>query len=221
MDSREAFIALNMIERVGPVRVRQLLEYFTEAPAILRASRQQLLAVHGIGPDTADSIVAWEKNVDLAGELRRIQEFGCHVLIQDDENYPPSLKEIYDPPIVLYVKGTLDAKDRNSVAIVGSRQTTHYGIEVARKFGYQLAYTGVTVVSGGARGIDTAAHQGALSAKGRTICVLGTGIKLCSRPRTPNCSNASARAARSSRSTHSTARPTNNPSPSATASWPA
>ena len=88
------------------------------------------------------------------------------------------LKQIYDPPIVLYVKGELTAKDKNAVAMVGSRMTTHYGIEVARKLSYQLAYVGVTVVSGGARGIDTAAHQGVLSAKGRTIAVLGTGLNI-------------------------------------------
>jgi DNA processing protein len=178
MDAKEAFIALNMIERVGPVRVRQLLEHFTDAPAILRASKQQLFHVRGIGEDTAESIVRWEKTIDLKGELRRIQEFGCHVLTQEDEDYPPLLREIYDPPIVLYVKGRLDAKDRNSVAIVGSRQTTHYGIEVSRKLSYQLGYVGVTVVSGGARGIDTAAHQGVLNAKGRTVAVLGTGINI-------------------------------------------
>jgi DNA processing protein len=80
--------------------------------------------------------------------------------------------------MVLYVKGELTAKEKNAVAMVGSRQTTHYGIETARKLAYQLAYVGVTVVSGGARGIDTAAHQGALSAKGRTVAVLGTGINL-------------------------------------------
>ena len=79
---------------------------------------------------------------------------------------------------MLYVKGELLAKDKNSVAMVGSRMTTHYGIEAARKLAYQLAYLGVTVVSGGARGIDSAAHQGALSAKGRTVAVLGTGINL-------------------------------------------
>src|SRR5438094_1088667 len=87
-------------------------------------------------------------------------------------------RQIYDPPIVLYVKGRLDSKDKNAVAMVGSRMTTPYGQEVARKLSYQLAYVGVTVVSGGARGIDTAAHQGALSAKGRTVAVLGTGINL-------------------------------------------
>jgi DNA processing protein len=95
-----------------------------------------------------------------------------------DEAYPSSLREIYDPPIVLYVKGTLKSEDKNSVALVGSRQTTTYGLEVARKLGYQLAYTGVTVVSGGARGIDTSAHQGAMTAKGRTIAVLGTGVNI-------------------------------------------
>jgi DNA processing protein len=178
MDSREAHVALNLIEGVGPVRVRQLLEHFGEAPAILSASRLQLQQVRSIGDDTAAAIADWEKTVDLAGEMKRLTDFGCHVVIQSDEEYPASLREIYDPPIVLYVKGSISAKDKNAVAMVGSRQTTHYGIETARKLAYQLAYVGVTVVSGGARGIDTAAHQGALAAKGRTICVLGTGINI-------------------------------------------
>jgi DNA processing protein len=182
MDSREALIALNMIEGVGPVRARSLLQHFGDAPKILSASKSELLRVRTIGDDTAENISNWKKSVDLAGELKRIADFGCHVLISTDENYPPSLREIYDPPLVLYCKGELTAKDKNAVAMVGSRMTTHYGIETARKLAYQLAYTGVTVVSGGARGIDTAAHQGALSGKGRTIAVLGTGINLVAPP---------------------------------------
>jgi len=178
MNPKEALIALNMIGHVGPVRLRQLLESFGEPAAILAASKDQLMRVRGIGEDTAESIAKWEGSVDLSGELTRIREFGCHVLTQSDEHYPELLRQIYDPPIVLYVKGELNAKDKNSVAMVGSRQTTHYGVETARKLAYQLAYIGVTVVSGGARGIDTAAHQGALSAKGRTIAVMGTGINL-------------------------------------------
>jgi len=178
MDSREALIALNLIEHVGPVRARLLLDHFGEAPKILAASRSELLRVRNIGEETAAAIAGWEKTADLAGELKRIQEFGCHVAIQSDEEYPASLREIYDPPLVLYVKGALSPKDKNAVALVGSRMTTHYGIETARKLAYQLAYVGVTVVSGGARGIDTAAHQGALAAKGRTLCVLGTGINI-------------------------------------------
>jgi DNA processing protein len=178
MDSREAHVALNLIEGVGPVRVRQLLEHFGDAPAILAATRSQLLQVRGIGEDTAAAIAAWEKAVDLAGELKRIADFGCRIVIQADEEYPASLREIYDPPVALYLKGSMTPKDKNAVAMVGSRQTTHYGIETARKLAYQLAYVGVTVVSGGARGIDTAAHQGALAAKGRTVCVLGTGLNV-------------------------------------------
>jgi len=178
MESREALVALNLIEHVGPVRVRQLLACFGEAPAILKASRQQLLRVHGIGEETAQAIANWEKTIDLNGELKRITDFGCRILTQADEDYPELLRQIYDPPIVLYVSGQLTSKDKNAVAMVGSRQTTHYGLEAARKLAYQLAYVGVTVVSGAARGIDTASHQGALSAKGRTVAVLGTGINI-------------------------------------------
>lgn len=178
MEEREAFVALNLIEHVGPVRVRQLLAHFGSAVAILQASKPLLLQVRGIGDDTAEAIATWEKRIDLAAELKRCADFGCHVLIQSDADYPAALREIYDPPIVLYVKGTLDAREKNAVAMVGSRQTTHYGLETARKLAYQLAYVGVTVVSGGARGIDTAAHQGAIQAKGRTIAVLGNGINI-------------------------------------------
>lgn len=178
MESREALVALNMIEHVGPVRVRQLLEHFGDPAKILSAAKHQLLHVRGIGEETAESIAGWEKSVDLAAEMKRIADFGCEIVIQSDAHYPELLREIYDPPIVLYAKGKLLPKDKNSVAMVGSRMTTHYGIEVARKLAYQLAYIGVTVVSGGARGIDTAAHQGALAGKGRTICVLGTGINI-------------------------------------------
>ncbi len=182
MDSREALVALNMVEHVGPIRVRQLLEHFGEASAILQASKHQLVRVRGIGEETAEAIASWEKTVDLSSELKRIHDFGCSIVTQADSEYPESLRQIYDPPTVLYVKGQLLPKDKNAVAMVGSRMTTHYGIEAARRIAYQLAYVGVTVVSGGARGIDTAAHQGALSGKGRTITILGTGINLITPP---------------------------------------
>jgi len=182
MESREALVALNMIEHVGPIRIRQLIEHFGDAPTILRASRQQLLQAKNIGEETADAIANWEKEVDLSAELKRIDEFGCRIVTQEDTEYPVLLREIYDPPIVLYVKGTLSNRSKNSVALVGSRMTTPYGVETARKLAYQLAYIGVTVVSGGARGIDSAAHQGALSAKGETLAVLGTGINRVTPP---------------------------------------
>ncbi len=178
MDNREALIALNMVEHVGPIRLRQLLGHFPDPVAILGASRDALLRVPGIGEETAEAVSTWERTIDLAAEIRRIEQSGCRVLIQEDPEYPPSLREIYDPPIVLYVRGTLSSEDHNAIAIVGSRQSTPYGIEVARRLAFQLGHIGVTVVSGGARGIDTAAHHGALAAKGRTLCVLGTGINL-------------------------------------------
>ena len=178
MTKNEAFIVLNMLDGIGPARLRKLLERFGDASAILKANKRDLLAVNGVGEELADSIVNWEKIVDLTGELKRIEEFKCRVICLDDEDYPALLKQIYDPPILLYVKGDILPKDKNAIAVVGSRLTTHYGIETARRLAYQLAYTGVTVISGGARGIDTAAHQGALMGKGRTICVLGTGINV-------------------------------------------
>lgn len=178
MDSHEAFITLNLIDGVGPVRVRQLLEHFREPGAILDASLNDLLQVNGIGEETARAIANWRSTVPLEAELKRIAEYGCRVVIQSDAEYPELLKQIYDPPMVLYIRGQLLPKDKNAVAMVGSRLTTHYGIETARKLAYQLGYLGVTVVSGGARGIDTAAHQGALSGQGRTVAVLGTGINV-------------------------------------------
>lgn len=186
MNTREACIALNMVEGIGPIRMRRLLEHFHEAPAILEATRDRLMRVHGIGEDVARAIRNWENSVDLSGELRRIEEFGCRILIQDDAEYPRHLRQIYDPPIVLYVKGGLRDSDHSGVALVGSRMTTPYGTDCARKLAYQLGYMGIAVVSGGARGIDTAAHHGALSAKGRTIAVLGTGINLVVPPENRN-----------------------------------
>lgn len=176
MEVREALVALNMVEHVGPVRLRHLLNHFGDAPTILRTSADRLVQVSGVGPEAAQAIAGWERSVDLAAEMRRIEQSGVRILVGDDEEYPPLLREIYDPPIVLYVKGQLLPRDRQGVALVGSRQTTTYGSEVARRFGYQLGYLGITVVSGGARGIDTSAHQGALRAGGRTLAVLGTGI---------------------------------------------
>ena len=118
MDSCEALVALNLVDGVGPVRVRQLLEFFGDAPSVLKASKQQLLAVRGIGDETAETIAKWETTVDLAGELKRIADFGCRVITQEDAEYPAMLREIYDPPVVLYIKGALTDRDKNGVAMV-------------------------------------------------------------------------------------------------------
>jgi DNA processing protein len=176
MNSTEACIALNMLPTVGPVRLRKLLEVFREPQQILRAKRGELRKVEGIGNEVADQISNWEGIVDLAAELKRVGEFGATVITQGSLSYPNSLREIHAPPIVLYVWGELQERDHHAIGIIGARRTTHYGTESAKKLAYQLAYAGLTVISGLARGIDTAAHQGALAAKGRTIAVIGSGL---------------------------------------------
>ena len=178
MTSREAYIALNMVDGVGPIRVRALRDRFGEAQAILGASKAELMQVEGVGEEVARSIAGWREKVDLDAELQRIEKSGVRVVCRDDAEYPKNLREIYDPPLVLYVKGTLTERDALAIAVVGSRRTTLYGQEMARKLAFQLARVGVTVVSGLARGIDTSAHNGALQAKGRTVGVIGCGIDI-------------------------------------------
>jgi len=176
MTSTEATIALNMLPGIGSARLRRLLEAFKTPERILLASGAELRAIPGIGREVAEAVVRWEEHVDLAGELRRIADFGAKVIPRDDPAFPPLLREIPSPPILLYVWGDLQPRDIHSIGVVGSRSASHYGLECAKKLGYQLAYAGLTVVSGLARGIDTAAHQGALAAQGRTIAVLGSGL---------------------------------------------
>jgi DNA processing protein len=176
MNATEACIALNMLPTVGPVRLRKLLEVFKEPQQILAAKRNDLRKVEGIGSEVADQINNWESTVDLGAELDRIREFGATVITQESPSYPKPLREIHAPPIVLYVWGELQGRDHHAIGIIGARRTTHYGVESAKKLAYQLAYAGLTVISGLARGIDTAAHQGALAAKGRTIAVIGSGL---------------------------------------------
>src|SRR5437868_12753308 len=176
MNATEACIALNMLPTIGPVRLRKLLEVFKEPQEILAAKRNELRKVEGIGNEVADQISNWESIVNLGAELDRIREFAATVITQESPSYPKSLREIHAPPIVLYVWGELQDRDLHAIGVIGARRTTHYGTECAKKLAYQIAYAGLTVVSGLARGIDSAAHQGALAAKGRTIAVIGSGL---------------------------------------------
>jgi DNA processing protein len=176
MNNLEACVALNMIPQMGPVRLRRLLERFGSAGNILLARTDQLSAVEGVGRALADNIARWQDFADPAAELKKAADLGAHVITAQDDEYPSALREIHDPPIVLYVRGRLTDRDRHTVAVVGSRKCSHYATECAKKLSFQMAYAGLTVVSGLARGIDTAAHQGALAAKGRTIAVIGSGL---------------------------------------------
>ncbi|MCE9517974.1 MAG: DNA-processing protein DprA [Verrucomicrobia bacterium] len=176
MTRTEAYLALNLLPKIGPVRVRRLLEVFETPERILTAKARELSKVNGFGEDLASAIATWETTIDLTRELRRIKEENLTILTQEDALYPKLLKQIHDPPIVLYVRGQLTERDHHGIAIVGSRHTTQYGLNVTKKLAFQIAYAGYTIVSGLARGIDTAAHEGALAGKGRTVAVIGAGI---------------------------------------------
>ena len=172
---KEALMVLNGLSRVGPVSLRRLLAAFGDDPvAVLAASESALRRIAGIGPEAVRIITAWPEHFDLVAEQRRLEDSGLAFVSLIDPAYPPLLREIYDSPTGLYFRGPLRPGDR-CVAIVGTRHASLYGLEVARKFAMSLATRGWCVVSGLARGIDTAAHEGALAAGGPTAAVLGCG----------------------------------------------
>jgi DNA processing protein len=176
MSPREAIVTLNLLPRIGPVRVKRLLEAFETPDAILRSPKDRLMRVDGIGEETAKILTGWRDHADPGSELREAEERGISIVTQADEDYPAPLRNTYDPPLLLYVWGKLEARDRHAIGIVGSRRSTHYGTSVTKKLAFQLAHAGFTIVSGLARGIDTTAHEAAIAAKGRTIAVLGSGL---------------------------------------------
>lgn len=172
----ESVLALSLLPGIGPIRVRRLIEHFGGAEEVLRAHRNKLTAVSGIGPEIAGMIASWEDHVDLQGELASVRSRGLSLLTSDDPAWPPAFHHLPDSPLLLYVWGTVLESDSRSLAVVGSRKTTRYGRDCTHKLSFQLAHMGLTIISGIARGIDTAAHEGALAAAGRTIAVLGSGL---------------------------------------------
>lgn len=176
MDKLKFWLALNAIPGLGARRARLLLGQFGNPQAVLESSCSELRRVPGIGPELTKKIVTWKKYIDLDKELRLIEKHQLKVTVIDDSSYPKNLANIFDPPLILYVKGKFLPRDWISVAIVGSRRPSLYGRRTAEKLGRELAARGLTVVSGMARGIDSAAHKGALSSAGRTIAVLGSGL---------------------------------------------
>ncbi|NNC87522.1 MAG: DNA-protecting protein DprA [Akkermansiaceae bacterium] len=176
MTDREALIALNMLPKVGPVRVRRLLERFGNPQSILGAPESKTRAVNGVGPEMARILHRWEDHADLAAELASAADRGINIITAADAVWPDPLCEMPDAPLLLYVWGDLLERDRHAIALVGSRRTTHYGRDCTKKLSFQIAHAGFTVISGLARGIDTTAHEGALAADGRTVAVLGSGL---------------------------------------------
>lgn len=172
----EAAVRLSLVSGVGP-RIRQaLLEFFGSAVAVFEAAPSDLRSVPGVGPKLARAIVDGKSSIDVEAELELCRSNNVAIVADGDDVYPTLLREIHDPPGVLYVRGKLVPEDALAIAIVGTRHATQYGLAQADRLAQGLARAGLTIVSGMARGIDAAAHRAALKAGGRTIAVLGSGV---------------------------------------------
>lgn len=172
------WLGLVLIPEIGSRRGKSLLEKFKTPGAILGASLDDIAGVENIGRDVARKIVEGRKRIDLGRQIKLIERNRVTLIPLDSEFYPASLKSIFDPPLVLFVKGEILPQDYFSIAIVGTRLASFYGRTMSEKLSRELVERGFTIVSGGARGIDTFSHQAALKAGGRTLAVLGCGLDI-------------------------------------------
>jgi DNA processing protein len=175
MDDKKFWVGFNLIKGIGAVRMQGLVAHFGELESAWRASPAEL-AQAGLGLKVIERVVQARETVDLEKVWERIQKQGIQILTWQDENYPQRLKEIDQPPPVLYIRGEYLPDDLFAVAIVGTRRVTAYGRQITEELASFLAANGMTVISGLARGVDAIAHQTALKAGGRTIAVLGSGV---------------------------------------------
>jgi DNA processing protein len=170
------WLALSLTPGLGSILIKRLLDRFKTPEAVFRAPLKDLLKIEGLGEKVARKIQEGPLEKVVKRELSLLEEVKGRIVSLKGDDYPKRLKDIYDPPAVLYVRGELRNEDELAVAVVGSRKTSPYGRWITEKIGQDLACHGVTVVSGMARGIDSVAHKGALQGGGRTIAVLGCGI---------------------------------------------
>jgi DNA processing protein len=177
MSDLRYWVGFNIVRGIGPTRLRALLDHFGDVERAWRASPDELASA-GLDRRSLENLLAARAKLDLKQELARINDVGARVLTWDSPDYPRLLREIPAPPYLLYVKGTITEEDTWAVAVVGTRRSTPYGREVTRRLVAPLVRSGITVVSGMARGIDAEAHWTALKSGGRTIAVLGCGIDL-------------------------------------------
>jgi len=169
-------LRLSMISGVGPRIRKALLERFGSARAVLAAAPSELREVYGVGTKLTHKIAGADHEVDVEAEIAVCREHGIDIFTEGDAAYPRALREIHDPPGVLFVRGAVKPSDALAVGIVGTRHCTQYGLRQAARLAGSLSRAGLTIISGLARGIDAAAHRGALAAGGRTIAVLASGV---------------------------------------------
>ena len=176
LDEKAAYIALNLMEGVGPVTVNALVKALGSARAIFECAPETLTGTDGVNRLAAGRIAEQRGKADARPEMERAFEAGIGILTPADPEYPRQLARIYDPPLALYVRGSMAPGDDRAMGVVGTRHASMYGRAAAERLSMGLAQAGFTVVSGLARGIDTAAHRGALKAGGRTLAVIGSGL---------------------------------------------
>lgn len=182
MPLNEAFFDLYAVPGITETRLKRLLEKLGSPEAVFRAEDRELLAIERIDAELVGAIRAYQRPEELDRRLRQAHELGVSTVSYLDAAFPANLKNTPHMPPVLFIRGQVRPEDRLAVAVVGTRTPSHYGRQVAEDLGRELAQSGVTVVSGLARGVDTAAHRGALAGGGRTIAVLGCGIDVCYPP---------------------------------------
>ncbi|MCF6147348.1 MAG: DNA-protecting protein DprA [Candidatus Kuenenia sp.] len=176
MSEFEAILRLHMTKGIGVRTYHTLVERFGSVSEIFQATKAELEKLPGIGEKIAHSILEESRHIDIHQEIDLAEKNNIQIIPYTSAEYPQHLKNIYDPPLILYVKGSLMETDVIALAIVGARRCTYYGLSQAERFARQLAQKGFCIISGMARGIDTAAHRGAISSTGRTIAVLGCGL---------------------------------------------
>ncbi len=169
-------LRLSLVSGVGPRMRQSLLERFGSADAVLHAAPSDLRGTPGVGAKMAQRIAEARESIDVEQEIELAAQHDIAIITEADDAYPRMLREIHDPPGVLFIHGSLAAEDTLAIGIVGTRHASHYGLAQAERLAGSLARAGLTIVSGLARGIDAAAHRGALAAGGRTLAVLGSGL---------------------------------------------
>lgn len=176
LENKKYWIWFSLIKGLGSKRKQKLLESYKTPEKIYKLTKKELIETNGIGEKMVENILKSKDEDYLKKYILYMQKHNIDIININDENYPKILKEIYDPPISLYIKGNQNILNNTSVAIIGCRQASQYGIKVAKYFGYNLAKNEVNVVSGLAKGIDSYAHIGSICANGKTIAVIGNGI---------------------------------------------
>jgi DNA processing protein len=169
-------VRLSLVSGVGPILRKRLIERFGSPAAVLGARPSDLREVEGVGPKLTERIAAACEEIDAEGEIALCRERGITILIESDPQYPRPLREIPDPPGLLFIRGTMKPEDSLAVGIVGTRHATPYGLRQAERLAASLSRAGLTIISGLARGVDAAAHRAVLEAGGRTFGVLASGV---------------------------------------------